>query len=128
MILALLLACASPVPQAPPAPPPEVTVQVSPDADLLARLGIPGPGEGRAHRLQHELSFPSPEGADAAAVALSAQGLAVSAGAEGEVWLLTAEETVDLTQAEAQSRRAAMEALAQGYGGLYDGFSAEVMP
>lgn len=128
MILALLLACASPVPQAPPAPPPEVTVQASPDADLLARLGIPGPGDGRPHRLRHELRFPSPEGADAAAVALSAQGLSVESGAEGEEWLLTAEETVALTIEEAARRRAALEALAQGYGGLYDGFSAEVMP
>lgn len=80
------------------------------------------------HRLRHELRFPSPEGADAAAVALSAQGLSVESGAEGEEWLLTAEETVALTIEEAARRRAALEALAQGYGGLYDGFSAEVMP
>lgn len=126
-LAALLPACASPEPApAPPAPPP--VAAPDPDADQLAALGIPGPGEGRPHRLLHELSFPSPEGADAAAIELSARGLSARATGEGEQWLVLAEESLPLSVQAAATRRAAMEALAQGYGGVYEGFRAELLP
>lgn len=119
-LVAISLACSTPEPAAAVVPPP---IEVDPDAARLADQAL-----GRPHQVAHLLSFPTPAGAEAAAVALSSHGMRVESSSEGEAWTVEALETLTLTAAAVADRREALEALAQGYGGTYEGWAAEVLP
>ncbi len=130
-----LLACGDPAPAPTPTPAPAVKddarradlERALADGRQLAQLKIPGSGEGFRYRLTHSLTFPSAEAADSGALAATAAGLRVveDEGESGESWTVDAWEEVMLSPKSLAQRRVELEALAQAYGGEYEGWDAE---
>lgn len=104
--------------------PPEPQAAASPPRE-------PKPTEESApRRVQHFLYFPAARDSKVVAGQLSAQGYTVERreSVDGKNWLVLVEHRVRPGTQELDSAREALERLAQGHSGEYDGYEMEVTP